>query len=134
MVVRLGRPCAFFTTSSGMNPCSRAHPAQTRATAGVESTRTPSKSKSTPRQRIFVMNHDRRKPLKCETRSRATFHCCALAGAAGGIRDSRDPGHVLAATGYYSPPHASGGWVPEHHRDQFDRLLVVQAISERMTL
>src|SRR5258708_31905651 len=66
MVLMLGRPCAFFTTSSGANPCSRAQPAHTRATAGVESTKTPSKSKSTPRQRMLVMIYDRQKAANCE--------------------------------------------------------------------
>src|SRR5258708_28451024 len=66
MVLMLGRPCAFFTTSSGANPCSRAQPAHARATAGVESTKTPSKSKSTPRQRMLVMIYDRQKAANCE--------------------------------------------------------------------
>src|SRR5229473_6027944 len=52
----LGRPCAFFTTSSGSsNPCSRAHPAHARATAGVESTSTPSRSNSKPRHCIGII-------------------------------------------------------------------------------
>src|SRR5713226_9470641 len=84
MVLILGRPCAFFTTSPGSNPCSRAHHAQTRATAGVESTSTPSRSKSTPRQRIFVMVDDRRKATKCET-SGAVKEICQ--GAAGGAME-----------------------------------------------
>ena len=49
----LGLPCASRTISSGSwKPCWRAHQAHTRATAGVESTSTPSKSNSTPRHRI----------------------------------------------------------------------------------
>src|SRR5437773_10492733 len=48
----LGLPCACRTTSSASNPCLRAHQAHTRATAGVESTSTPSRSNKTPRQRI----------------------------------------------------------------------------------
>ncbi len=69
MVVMLGRPCAFLTTSSGLNPCSCAQPAQTRATAGMESTNTPSRSKSTPRQRMLVIIHDRQKSENCEMQS-----------------------------------------------------------------
>src|SRR5256885_4816426 len=49
--------------------CSRAHHAHTRATAGVESTKTPSRSKSTPRQWMLVIIHDRQKAAKCEMRS-----------------------------------------------------------------
>src|SRR5215472_1193931 len=52
MVAMLGFPCALRTTSSGSNPCVRAQLAQTRETAGVESTSTPSKSNKTPRHRI----------------------------------------------------------------------------------
>ena len=66
MVETLGRPCALLTTSSGSNPCSRAHPAHARATAGVESTNTPSRSKSTARQQMLIMIHDRQKPANYE--------------------------------------------------------------------
>src|SRR2546423_14571772 len=66
MVEILGRPCAFFTTSSGSNPCSRAHPAHARATVGVESTNPPSRSKSTARQQMLIMIHDRHKPANYE--------------------------------------------------------------------
>src|SRR5256885_16807781 len=44
------RPCAHCITKSGSSPCSSAQPRQTRSTAGVESTRTPSKSNSTALQ------------------------------------------------------------------------------------
>src|SRR6266480_657328 len=71
----LGRPCAFLTTSSGSNPCSRAHHAHTRATAGVESTKTPSRSKSTPRQRMPVMIYDRQKAANCEMRRADSLSC-----------------------------------------------------------
>src|SRR6185437_811188 len=45
----LGRPCAWRTTSSALNPYCTAHRDQHRATAGVESTKTPSRSKRIPR-------------------------------------------------------------------------------------
>src|SRR5258708_2188452 len=80
MVVMLGRPCAFCTTSSGSNPCSRAHPAHARATAGGESTSTPSRSKSTPRQRMLSIIHDRQKVANCEMRGMAIISCLSAAG------------------------------------------------------
>src|SRR5437016_10829427 len=83
----LGRPCAFFTTAAGPNPCTPAHHAHTRATAGVESTKTPSRSKSTPRQWMLVIIHDRHKAAKCEMRradsvslARAWYKSCASPG------------------------------------------------------
>jgi len=61
IVDRLGRPWALRTVSSGSKPCSMAHFVHTRATAGVESTNTPSKSNSSPRQEISTMiKHNRR--------------------------------------------------------------------------
>ena len=45
----LGRPCACRTTSSALNPYCTAQRDQHRATAGVESTKTPSRSKRMPR-------------------------------------------------------------------------------------
>src|SRR4029077_10244523 len=54
MVAMLGRPWAWRTTSSATKPCFVTHLVQTRATAGVESTSTPSRSKSTPRHTIFM--------------------------------------------------------------------------------
>src|ERR1700730_3456440 len=54
MVAMLGRPCAWRTTSSATKACFGAHLVHTREIAGVESTRTPSRSKSKPRHRIFM--------------------------------------------------------------------------------
>src|SRR2546427_12091562 len=100
MVVILGRPCAFFTTSSGSNPWVRAHPAHTRATAGVESTKTPSRSKSTPRQWMLVIIHDRQKAAKCEMRradsvslALARYKICASPGEKRNGRE-RETGQV----------------------------------------
>lgn len=59
MLTRLGRPWACLTTKSGSKPYLAAHAVQTRATAGVESTRTPSISKSRAEQRIRVIWHQR---------------------------------------------------------------------------
>jgi len=56
MVEMLGRPWARRTTSSASKLNFLAQVAHTRATAGVESTRTPSMSKSRPRQRISMTN------------------------------------------------------------------------------
>src|SRR5437764_5333026 len=50
MVSMERRPWAHRTTKSGSSPCSFAQPRQTRSTAGVESTRTPSRSNSTALQ------------------------------------------------------------------------------------
>ena len=44
----LGRPWASRTVFSGSKPCSIAHCVQTRATAGVESIKTPSRSNNMP--------------------------------------------------------------------------------------
>ncbi len=95
----LGRPCAFLTTSSGSNPCSRAHHAHTRATAGVESTKTPSRSKSTPRQRMPVTIYDRQKAAKCEMRRADSVSLLRLLG----IRAVRRPGRSGMA-GKGKPP------------------------------
>src|SRR5450755_176856 len=54
MVAMLGRPWARRTTSSGSRPCFLAQVFHTRATAGVESTSTPSISKSRARHRISI--------------------------------------------------------------------------------
>src|SRR5882757_2650121 len=54
MVAMLGRPWAWRTTSSGSRPNFAAQAVHTRATAGVESTSTPSMSKSRARQRICI--------------------------------------------------------------------------------
>ena len=56
MVVRLGRPCAWRTTVSGSKPCSAAHRDHTRATAGVESMSTPSRSNRRALQRIAIIS------------------------------------------------------------------------------
>src|SRR5580704_5624015 len=55
MVARLGRPCARFTVESGSRPYFLAQIPQTRATAGVESTRTPSISNNKARQEMRCM-------------------------------------------------------------------------------
>src|SRR3974390_3906229 len=55
MEVRLVRPCAATTAWSGWSVGLGAQRAHTRGTAGLESTRTPSISKSTPLQMIWVM-------------------------------------------------------------------------------
>src|SRR6266404_3118030 len=56
IVVRLGRPCAMWTTVSGSKPCSTAHRCHTRATAGVESISTPSMSNSRALQWIATIS------------------------------------------------------------------------------
>src|SRR5713226_6182815 len=85
----LGRPCAFLTTSSELKPCSRAQPAQTRATAGVESTNTPSRSKSIPRQRMLLMIHDRQKTENRETSCAAAVSLAPIAGCKRWMSPSR---------------------------------------------
>ena len=59
-----------------------------RATAGVESTKTPSKSKSTPRQRMPVMIYDRQKAANCEMRRADSVSLLRVRG----IRAVRRPG------------------------------------------
>src|ERR1700675_3341365 len=56
MVAMLGLPWAWRTTSAGLRPNLLAQTVHTRATAGVESTRTPSISNSNARQRICIGN------------------------------------------------------------------------------
>src|ERR1700683_2736610 len=51
----LGRPCARCATSAASNPCRSAKRAHTRATAGVESTSTPSISNSSAEQEIRII-------------------------------------------------------------------------------
>src|SRR5690348_1399790 len=85
MVAMLGRPCAIRTVFSGSNPCCFAHQVQTRATAGVESTSTPSRSNSTPLQEIFSMLHDtgnslaEKIPLELSGLHAAKFSCVPAA-------------------------------------------------------
>jgi len=71
----------------------RAHPVHARATAGVESTNTPSRSKSTARQQMLIMIHDRQKPANYEMIVWLTFfllikeeskHSKVRGGGAGG--------------------------------------------------
>src|ERR1700730_17017221 len=50
----LGLPWAWRTTSTGSRPNLLAQAVHTRATAGVESTKTPSISNSNARQRICI--------------------------------------------------------------------------------
>src|ERR1700730_19293798 len=73
MVAMLGRPWAWFTTSAGTRPNLWAQAGHTRATAGVESTKTPSISNSNARQRICIANMiiSLRPGMRGETRSDA---------------------------------------------------------------
>src|SRR6266550_4444281 len=57
----LGRPWATRTVSSGSRLCSMAHLLHTRATAGVESTRTPSRSNRSPSQESSTIINDNRR-------------------------------------------------------------------------
>src|SRR5271167_2002558 len=70
-VVMLGRPCARCTTSAASNPCRAAQRVHTRATAGVESTSTPSISKSTPAQEIRLIHNSARARSNNHSFSRA---------------------------------------------------------------